>query len=161
MDGSQHVLFCAEKVSIFQLVYMTSLHILPYNLFINFGLHCNNVGHLRFCFFSALSLLSPAVFKLFLMFIHFWETERDRVWAGEGAERERETQNPKQAPGAERLAQSPMRGSNSQTARSWPEPKSDTQPTQPPRHPPPTSAMFKSRSKTSSFKIIPFTPQSK
>ena len=33
-------------------------------------------------------------------------------------ERERETQNPKQAPGSEPSAQSPTRGSNSQTARS-------------------------------------------
>ena len=52
-----------------------------------------------------------------------------------GAERERETQNPKQAPGSELSAQSPMRGSNSQTVRSWPEPKSDAQPTEPPRRP--------------------------
>ena len=40
------------------------------------------------------------------------------------AERERETQNLKQAPGSELLAQSPTRGSNSRTARSSPEPKS-------------------------------------
>ena len=52
-----------------------------------------------------------------------------------GAERERETQNPKQAPGPELSAQSPTWGSNSQTARSWPEPKSDAQPTGPPRLP--------------------------
>ena len=50
--------------------------------------------------------------------------------AGEG-QREREMQNPKQAPGSELSAQSPMRGSNSQTARSCPELKSDTQPTEP------------------------------
>ena len=47
----------------------------------------------------------------------------------EGAQRE--TQNPKQAPGLELSAQSPTRGSNSQTARSWPELKSDAQPTEP------------------------------
>ena len=47
--------------------------------------------------------------------------------SGGGAEREREreTQNPKQAPGSELSAQSPTRGSNPQTARSWPELKSD------------------------------------
>ena len=49
------------------------------------------------------------------------ETERDRdgdrVCVGEG-QRERETQNPKQAPGSELSAQSPMRGSNSQTLKS-------------------------------------------
>ena len=33
-------------------------------------------------------------------------------------ERERETQNPKQAPGSELSAKSPMRGSNSGTMRS-------------------------------------------
>lgn len=63
MDGSQHTLFCAEEVFIFQLVYITFLRILPYNPFINFGLHCNNVEHLRFCFFFPLSLLPPAIFK--------------------------------------------------------------------------------------------------
>ena len=52
-----------------------------------------------------------------------------------GTEREGETQNPKQAPGSELSAQSPTRGSNSRTVRSWPEPKSDTQPTEPPRRP--------------------------
>ena len=44
---------------------------------------------------------------------------RDRAWMGEG-QRERETQNRKQAPGSEPSAQSPTRGSNSRTARSWP-----------------------------------------
>ena len=48
----------------------------------------------------------------FLMFIIFErETERDREQAGEG-QRERETQNPKQAPGSELSAQSPMQGLN-------------------------------------------------
>ena len=40
--------------------------------------------------------------------------------SGRRAERERERQNLKQAPGSELSAQSPMWGSNSQTARSWP-----------------------------------------
>ena len=56
--------------------------------------------------------------------------DRDRAWKGEG-QRQRETQNPKQAPGSELSAQSPTRGSNPQTVRSWPEPKSDAQPTAP------------------------------
>ena len=50
---------------------------------------------------------------------------RDRAWAGE-EHRERETQNPKQAPGSEPSAQSPTWGSNSRTVKSWPELKSDT-----------------------------------
>ena len=41
------------------------------------------------------------------MFI--FETERDRAWVGEG-QRERETQNLKQAPGSELSAQSPTLG---------------------------------------------------
>ena len=42
-----------------------------------------------------------------------------------GAERERETQNLKDAPGSELSAQSPTQGLNPQTTRSWPELKSD------------------------------------
>ena len=47
----------------------------------------------------------------FLMFVF----ERDRAQAGEG---QRETQNPKQAPGSELSAQRLMQGSNSRTMRS-------------------------------------------
>ena len=46
------------------------------------------------------------------MFMHF-ERERERK-----GQREREIQNPKQALGYKLSAQSPKRGSNSQTARS-------------------------------------------
>ena len=49
------------------------------------------------------------------MFI--FERQRQSV-SGEGAERERETQNLKKAPGSELSAQSPTWGSNSQTVRS-------------------------------------------
>ena len=66
------------------------------------------------------------------MFI--FEGKRDRVWVGEG-QRERHTQNLKQAPGSELSAQNPSRGSTSQTARSWPEPKLDAYLTEPPRWP--------------------------
>ena len=45
--------------------------------------------------------------------------------SGGGAERERETQNLKQAPGSELSAQSPTWDLNSQTVRSFPEPKLD------------------------------------
>ena len=58
------------------------------------------------------------------MFLFTFETERDTAWAGE-RQRERETQNPKQAPGSELSAQSPMQGSNSQTMKLLPEPKLD------------------------------------
>ena len=55
----------------------------------------------------------------FNVFLFIFGTERDRAWMGEG-QRERETQNRKQAPGSEPSAQSLTRGSNSRTARSWP-----------------------------------------
>ena len=51
---------------------------------------------------------------------------------GEG-QKERETQNQKQATGSELPAQSLMEASNSQTVRSEPELKSDAQETEPPR----------------------------
>ena len=43
---------------------------------------------------------------------------------GEG-QRKRKTENPKQSPGSELIAQSPTWGSNPQTVRSGPEPKLD------------------------------------
>ena len=46
-------------------------------------------------------------FKKKLMFIYFLETETE-CELGRGRERERETQNPKQGPGSELSAQSPM-----------------------------------------------------
>ena len=73
--------------------------------------------------------------SFFLIFnVYLCVRETDRVWVGEG-QRERETQNRKQAPGSEPSAQSSIWGSNSQMARPWPEPKSDAQPTEPPRRP--------------------------
>ena len=50
------------------------------------------------------------------MLIYFWDRERQSM-SGGGAEREMETQNPKQAPGFELSAQSLTRGSNSQPVR--------------------------------------------
>ena len=54
-----------------------------------------------------------------------FERESDRVLVGE-AQRERETQNPKQDPEFKMSAQISTQGSNSQTLRSWPKPKLDT-----------------------------------
>ena len=50
-------------------------------------------------------------------------------------QRKRETQKPKQAPGSELTAQSPMWGSNLWAMRSLLEPKLDAQLTEPLRHP--------------------------
>ena len=74
----------------------------------------------------------------FLMFIYLFlrETEREVLGAYiEEGQKESEIQNLKQAPGCKLSAQSLTRGLNSQTVRSWPEPKSDAQPTEPPRCP--------------------------
>ena len=53
---------------------------------------------------------------IYSTFIYFWDRERQSM-NGEG-QRERETQNRKQAPGSEPSAQSLTRGSNSRTVRS-------------------------------------------
>ena len=82
-----------------------------------------NTCHFCFFFFNSsypngyviCVCLIPFIFScknFFLMFVYFW---------GGGAERERETQNLKQATGFELSAQSPMWGLNSRSMRSWPE----------------------------------------
>ena len=55
------------------------------------------------------------ILNFFFQRLFIFGTERDRTWAWEG-QREEEPQNLKQASGSELSAQSPMRGSNSQTA---------------------------------------------
>ena len=92
--------------------------------------------HSTFIFSLFISLHHPLliitdIIFYFLMLIYFWQRERERQSVSEGrAERERHTQNVKQAPGSELSAQSPKRDSNSWTA------KSDAQqPTEPPRCP--------------------------
>ena len=68
-----------------------------------------------------ISAQNPHIFfKLKKKFSSFLR-ERKRGGAGEG-QRERETQNPKQAPDSELSAQSRMQDSNSPTERWWPEP---------------------------------------
>ena len=60
------------------------------------------------------------------MFIGLFLKESETAQAGEGQrEREGETQNLKQAPGHELSAQSLTQGSNLESVRSRPEPKSD------------------------------------
>ena len=81
--------------------------------------------------------------NFFFNFSPLFTFERQRQTEHEQGEkqRERETQNPKQAPGSEVSAQSPTRGSNPRTVRSRSEPKSDAQPTEPPRSPNPHSSL--------------------
>ena len=70
--------------------------------------------------FVFLCVSSSFFFLIFSFFSTFISgIDRDRAWTGEG-QRERGTQNRKQAPGSEPSAQSPTRGSNPRTARSWP-----------------------------------------
>ena len=71
--------------------------------------------------------------KFFVTFPFIFERKKPST-SGEG-HRKRETQTPKQVPGPELSAQSQRRGSNPRTVRSWPEPKSDTELTKPPRRP--------------------------
>ena len=59
------------------------------------------------------------IFNFFLMFI--FKRQREHKWGRSG---ERGRQNPQQAPGSELSVQSLTWGSNSWTARSWPELKS-------------------------------------
>ena len=70
-------------------------------------------------FFQASQVTLFFFFHFFFQRLFIFRTERDRAWTGEG-QRERETQNRKQAPGSEPSAQSSTRGSNSRTVRSWP-----------------------------------------
>ena len=59
--------------------------------------------------------------NVFLMFLFTFERERERDRdraSGGGAERARETQNPKQTPGSQLSAQSRMQGLNSRAVRS-------------------------------------------
>ena len=75
--------------------------------------------------YSTSMLEFKKIFFFFKFFFNVYLFLRQRETAHEwGRVRERETQNLKQAPGSELWAQSPTRGSNSRTARSWPEPKS-------------------------------------
>ena len=55
------------------------------------------------------------VFKMFFFNIYSFLRDIEHEW---GRGRERETQNPRQAPGSEPSAQSPTWGLNSQTASS-------------------------------------------
>ena len=62
----------------------------------------------------------PVFFFFFLDFFKcLFERDREREHERERG-RERGRQNPKQAPGSELSAQSPRRGSNPRTVRSWP-----------------------------------------
>ena len=58
-----------------------------------------------------------AVYLFFNIYSFLRDRERQSMSRG-GAEREGETQNPKQAPGSELSAQSPTQGSNSRNMRS-------------------------------------------
>ena len=64
-------------------------------------------------------MLTPILLLLFI-----FERESEQDW-GRGRDRERQNPNGLQALGCERSAQSPTRVSNSQTVRSWQEPKSE------------------------------------
>ena len=77
--------------------------------------------------------IKKKLFK-YLFILRESESESKHVSGGR-AERDRETQNLKQASGSELSAQSPTWGSDSRTSRSWPQLKSVTLLTEPPRRP--------------------------
>ena len=63
--------------------------------------------------------------SMYVIFSNDYLFLRERARGGKG-QKERETQNPKQAPRSELSAESQTRGLNSWAVRSWPELKSDT-----------------------------------
>ena len=73
------------------------------------------------------NLFSSFYFGFFIFFKHLFlflrKRDTEHKW---GRARDRETQNLKQAPASDLSAQSLRWSSDSWTARSWPEPKSDT-----------------------------------
>ena len=89
---------------------------------------------LVYSFILSFNLILIKALLLLLLLINLFIFERESVSEG-GAERERETQNPKRAPGSELSAQSLMQGLNPCTTRSCPELKSDASLTEPLRHP--------------------------
>ena len=81
-----------------------------------------------FCFFFLINKLIfyLKIFNIYL-FLRERETEKERESVSRGgAEREKDIQNQKQAPGSQLSTQSPTWGSNSWTVRSCPELKLDT-----------------------------------
>ena len=84
------------------------------------------------------------VFNFFFFFLrlnYFWERERESKQGRGGAETKGDTESEAGSrlraisTETEQSSLSSTRGSNSRVVRSWPEPKSDAQPTEPPRHP--------------------------
>ena len=81
----------------------------------------------------SMSSLTYSFLLLLLFYEYLFLREREREY-----EQWRNREGDTESEAGSRLwasAQSPTRGSNPQTARSWPEPNSDTQPTEPPRCP--------------------------
>ena len=87
----------------------------------------NRLSHPGATWFHFLYHLVCSFFKIFLTFIYFWETDHEG-----GRDRERRGGHRIQS----RLQDlSCQQSPDSWTMRSWPEPKPDVQPTEPPRRP--------------------------
>ena len=82
-------------------------------------------------------LLSNHFAYYFFLKVYSFLREKGRAHANKvGAERERKREGGRKSEvGSSLTTHSSMWGSNSRTLRSWPEPKSDTWLTEPPRHP--------------------------
>ena len=87
-------------------------------------------GNHHFTLLLSWALKKKPFFKVYLL-----SKERQSVSSEGQRERERETQNPKWAPGSELSSQSLLWDSNSQTVRWWPELKSEAWPTESPNCP--------------------------
>ena len=83
-------------------------------VFVFFFAHFGYLHYKNACSYILLIFLFGCIsfFAIVFSIVYFRETDRQSVRAGEG-QRERETQNPKQAPGSKLSAWSPKRGLNS------------------------------------------------
>ena len=101
------------------------------------GVHVGQRGkffHIFSCLLWCLSLFTVSLYDLLFFFFNvylFFEKESTCMHVQVG--KEQRDGDIRFEAGSALTAESPMQGSNSRTKRSWPEPKSGAQPTEPPR----------------------------
>ena len=83
--------------------------------------------------FSKIFCMCVVCFVFFFSNVYFWKREKQRE--GERKHTSMTMSRARAETDSVLTAVSPMRGSNSQTMRSWPELKSDVEQTEPSRHP--------------------------
>ena len=102
-------------------------------IFIQFGIVflSHYWSHVCFCSCQHIGVFSIFLVLFVFNFLNFYSFLRESEWGGQ---REGDTES-KEGSGSELSAQTPMRGLNPWTVRSWPELKLDTQLSEPPRRP--------------------------